>query len=390
MNLFGIMLMLFLLLTRIENNETKRLEHRLFSLMIWITIVSSASELVTFVIDGKTFPFCKAASYFFNTLDIVGSCAMAYVWCVYVYNRIRKSRKRTMHAATFLSLPLAVNVILNLVNLTGCGTTFTISAENSYSRGSCYLLLTAILFFYYIYSIVIVFYYKQKGLQIKFFPIFYFIVPCMLGTAIQGMFYGISLGWASAAAALLFVYVQLQSKTVYEDSLSGLYNRRYMEYILSKSKPKPGYDIYGIMLDANDFKQINDVYGHNMGDDAIRRIGEILTECAPDNSAAIRYAGDEFVILFYGENDESAESMMKAVKENTEAFNNTHSAPYTLSLSMGYSKYEEESENAEKFFAEMDARMYEAKTEHYKEHGRDRRGSGRKAELLATPNREAD
>ena len=58
----------------------------------------------------------------------------------------------------------------------------------------------------------------------------------MAGTIIQGMMYGIALGWTSVSIALFLVYVQIQSLNAMVDSLSGLYNRRYLDNVLEHLK----------------------------------------------------------------------------------------------------------------------------------------------------------
>ena len=94
----------------------------------------------------------------------------------------------------------------------------------------------------------------------------------------------------------------------------------------------------GIMIDVNDFKRINDVYGHSKGDDAIRNIGRILSDSVPDDAMIIRYAGDEFIILIRTDNEEIVKKTIQHVEENAEMFNNSLTEPYTLTFAMGYSK----------------------------------------------------
>ena len=61
------------------------------------------------------------------------------------------------------------------------------------------------------------------------------------------------------------------------DETSGLFNRKYMNFYLEKAHKTNPRQLYGIMMDVNDFKKINDRYGHSMGDRAIREIGKILS-----------------------------------------------------------------------------------------------------------------
>ena len=230
-----------------------------------------------------------------------------------------------------------------------------------------------ILFLYFIYSLFLVDTSKKGGLHLRFFPVYYFVIPCMLGTVIQGMVYGITIGWTSVAIAFIFVSIQTQSLNALVDPLSGLYNRRYMDCIISQFKQNMKYCIYGIMIDVNDFKRINDVYGHSKGDDAIRAIGMILTDSIPDNGLAIRYAGDEFIVFIRTDREEFVQKIMGQVEENVEKFNSLEEEPFRISLAMGYSRYEPSSGNVEQFLSAMDEKMYEAKKQHYQQGNVDRR-----------------
>lgn len=86
--------------------------------------------------------------------------------------------------------------------------------------------------------------------------------------------------------------------TIYVDPLSGLYNRRYMEYVLNQMKKYTKENAYSIMIGVNVFKSINDNYGHFQGDHAIHMISELLSSSLNRNQLAIRYTGDEFIILY--------------------------------------------------------------------------------------------
>lgn len=371
-NGIGIFLMIFLLVTRIENTKERHLDDRIFNIMIWLTIAGCLAEALSFMIDGKSFAGNRALSYFLNSFCFVGTCNVGFLWCLYmdlrVFHDISKMRKQ----AKFLIVPLLINLAMNLINLNGCGIVFTISEDNVYTRGSLVSVAYIVLFFYFIYSIFLVDFSKKKTLNIKFFHAFYFIIPCMLGTIIQGTFYGITLGWASVSIALLFVYIQKQSLNAFVDSLSGLYNRRYMDCILSKSR-NDALPLYGIMMDVNGFKQINDTYGHSIGDQALRIIGKILLESMPDQGIAIRYAGDEFLLLLHTDDEAVVKATMQLIREQADKFNATHSQPFTLSLAMGYSKFDSSTGNTEKFLSDLDEGMYAAKQLHYQQSGIDRR-----------------
>lgn len=365
-NSIGIFLMVFLLLTRIENVEKRFAADKIFDTMIWITIAGCLAEILTFVVDGRTFFGGKAIAYFLNTFCFVGTCAVGFLWCLYVDLRIYNNFPRMKRRAKLLCIPFLIDVILNLINLTGCGIVFTISPDNVYRRGSLVLTVYVILFFYFIYSMCLVDRSKKSDLHINFFPVYYVVIPCMVGTIVQGMAYGITLGWTSVAIAWIFVYIETQFMNVFMDTLSGLYNRRYMDYILSKFQNREKASMYGVMIDVNEFKRINDVCGHTKGDEVIREIGKILTDSVPDNGIAVRYAGDEFIILLRTDDEEDVKRIVKTVEDKVEAYNDLSKEAYRLSFAMGYSRFDSTVESIERFLMEMDKKMYADKQQYYK------------------------
>ena len=112
------------------------------------------------------------------------------------------------------------------------------------------------------------------------------------------------------------------SRLIFEDELTGIYNRRFL---LNYFQYKVAWDALEahplslIMMDVDHFKQINDTYGHHMGDQALVWVGGLLKEIAGEENLAIRYAGDEFMILMPQKERKTAlqlaESLLQKVRE---------------------------------------------------------------------------
>lgn len=86
----------------------------------------------------------------------------------------------------------------------------------------------------------------------------------------------------------------------YTDPLTGLLNRRGLQNHLQREKSRVERydDTFSIlMIDVDKFKQVNDQYGHNCGDEVLIAIANVLNEQARDCDVVFRYAGDEFVVL---------------------------------------------------------------------------------------------
>ena len=372
-NAIGVTLMLLLRATWLGSVKRRRAGDILYDMIILITILGCVLEPISFLIDGKLFPGCRAVSYAVNALLFLGTISVGFFWCLYVDFRIHTNVRRLYISSGFLLIPVAVVTVLAVSSALGSGLMFSISPENVYQRGKLVWVSYVFLFGYYTYSFYLSLAARKSGLHIQFFPVLYFIIPCILGTVIQWLFYGISIGWTTVAVAMTFVHMQLQSMNAYVDSLSELYNRRYLDYILSHRKHLGGRFLYGIYIDMNDFKGINDRYGHTCGDDAIRTIGRILSESTPEGGVAIRCAGDEFLILMVTPAEAAAREVMARVEQKTQAFNTSGQAPYTISMAIGISQFDIERDSVEEFLANLDRQMYAAKNTYYRTQGCDRR-----------------
>ena len=367
-NGIGIFLMFFLYRTIIENNEKHFASDRIFDAMIWLTIGGCLAEALSFVVDGRLFTGDRLCSYLLNSFCFVGTCTLGFLWCLYVDLRSYNNLARTRKKAGVLAIPLMINLALDIVNLGVCGIVFSISEQNVYERGSLVWVAYVTLFLYFFYSIFLSEKSKRQGFRIRFFPIYYFMVPCIIGTIVQGLVYGVPLGWTSVAITLVFTYIQIQARNTFVDSLSGLYNRRYLDSILRQHKSSPRFSVGGIMIDVNDFKRINDKCGHSAGDQAIRDIGQILSESLPENGIAFRYAGDEFIVLLRTEGEKEIKETMERIRYNTRKVKAASDVDYDLSFAMGYSKFDPAKEDIEIFLTNMDASMYADKKRHYEQY----------------------
>ena len=151
------------------------------------------------------------------------------------------------------------------------------------------------------------------------------------------------------------------------DSMTKLYNRRYF---MEMSKPildlnkRNKTDIVIAMLDIDKFKNINDTYGHKIGDDVIISFASILQEQCRKSDIISRWGGEEFVILFPTTNIDGAlaisEKIRKVVENSVIKLEGNRKLKFTVSI--GISKFNNESEiNIEASIYRADEALYEAK-----------------------------
>lgn len=365
-NCCGAVMVILLFVFRVRAGKTLRADEALYDGMLIVTLLALAAETVSFLIDGGRFPGCRFFVYLTNTVCTAATLFVGVAWCLFVDYRTYGSAKRLKRKSLWLGLVFALFFVLLIVNLFGNGIAFSVSADNRYARGPVNTAVIAALFLLFIESIVNVRLARRRRILKVFFPVYCFVVPCMIGTILQGRFYGLATGWFSVATAFVFVNLQLQSYSSFVDEMTGLFNRKYLNSCLDRIYRSKARGAYGVMLDANNFKRINDEYGHLVGDRAIQEIGGIIARAVPENAVAMRISGDEFIILFEDGAPDALEETQRSIRENIRRFNETTGEPYRLSLSMGGAEYDGKS--TEGFLSAMDKAMYAAKKEYYQTH----------------------
>ncbi len=369
-NGIAVLMMLFLLICRRNNRENIHTEDKIYDGMAIVNLCGALFETVSFLVDGQDITGGIAINYISNSLCLLGTVSIALLWCLYVDLRIYRNFRRTFHKVKFVMIPWLIEIAAIICNLFGTGILFKVSDDNIYQRTDGAVLGYITLVIYFGYSIYLVYHSKKHGISLNFFPVWLFIGPCFVGVIVQLFCYGISTSWVSVAIAMTFVQMQIYTENIYTDELSGLYNRRYLNGILEKREHNDGTfqnDLYGLMMDINDFKQINDKFGHSKGDKAICILGDILFKSIPDGCIAIRYAGDEFIVLLPGVEEKNVRSVMEEINNNIARFNESGAEPFAISVAMGYAQFTDK-DDAETFLNHMDSQMYAEKRRFYALH----------------------
>lgn len=159
------------------------------------------------------------------------------------------------------------------------------------------------------------------------------------------------------------LYNQLKEISL-RDPLLGIYNRRhFFNVVEEKIKEDPSIKFAVVMMDIDDFKKINDMYGHQFGDEALIETSRIICECIGKNDIVARYGGEEIVI--YIEDVEGKEETINKVEEirNRLRENIVHCGNYDkkITASFGISYYPYDSASLQGVLSIADVMMYNAK-----------------------------
>ncbi|MEJ2740460.1 MAG: diguanylate cyclase [Dehalococcoidia bacterium] len=149
------------------------------------------------------------------------------------------------------------------------------------------------------------------------------------------------------------------------DALTGLYNRRsVLNKLAEKIKLAHRYDedLCLLLMDIDDFKSINDHYGHIAGDDVLETIANTIKQNIRETDYAGRYGGDELIIIFPQTDTLTASHIAERIRTKIEktVIKNKDGSTFNVTVSQGISNYKND-ENQVSFLSRVDQALYKAK-----------------------------
>ena len=348
--------------------RAKGRNNQLFISMISTNIALLLLDSVTWLLNGAEFPGARLL----HQITMAGYYSlqgvMSLTWLLYVEQKVYGRPDNVRKHIFWFSLPVLALIVISLISSFGKPLLYTIDENNIYSRTSYYwvpLLMTGV---YAVYSMGLVVYAQKKGKSVLSHYLMRFLFaypfPPLVGALIQWMFFGVSVIWTGSVISLLIIYINLQNDKVTTDPLTGISNRRSFESYMSRrmSTLRGNGMLFLFMIDVDHFKQINDRWGHSVGDEALKLTAELLKGTVSRNDFIGRVGGDEFVVCGERENTEGVEQVLKSIYDAVDRFNDDRLVPYRLQLSIGCSTLRhDEVKTLEQMQHEADYTMYAAK-----------------------------
>ncbi|MBU0491661.1 MAG: GGDEF domain-containing protein [Chloroflexi bacterium] len=167
-----------------------------------------------------------------------------------------------------------------------------------------------------------------------------------------------------AANAQIRHQAELLEQQTREDSLTGLYNRRYLDQQLALEFQRArrfGRPLAVVMADLDHFKRINDRYSHAMGDRVLQAVADILRQSCRETDFAARYGGEEFVLFLPETSAVDGAVICERIRQTVEAYDWAAIQPgLHVTISMGLAENEGHADHGALLRA-ADDRLYEAK-----------------------------
>ncbi len=366
-DIVGVMLLVLILLARGWQLPGRKTESRILLILILASLFDNMIDPFIFLLDGKPGGFCRFFIYFGNSFLFLYNLVVGTGVLALVVKHINQGISTFQYVTSWILT--VVETVLLVINLF-VPIVFSVDEANVYKRGPLYFLYIVAAATLLLYALIVYLRGRRKVGSLKYFPVWEFILPLLIGVTLQTLFYGISTQPVCFALAFCTIVINLQKEYLYIDKLTGVYNRYELDKMIRDYKHRKKDRFAAIMLDLNNFKAINDNYSHREGDEALCAAANILTKVCDNDGTVIRFAGDEFVLILDALDDNIVDICKDKIRKELDAYNETSGKPYQISAAVGGDIFNVETSYA--FIDRIDRLMYEDKELYYQTHDRRR------------------
>ena len=333
-------------------------------------IIVMSFDLVSWIVDGHPGKAFYYIIYIANLGYFQSQIYASIIWGKYVHYQVTKKIYTQNQNYVFSTLPQALMAVFLLTNhITGY--MFSFDVNNHYSRGPVGNV-ASVMVMLYLASISGWALYKgkqesseQKKNECRI--LFMFAIPPLIGGIMQTLFYGICVIWPMTCIGMLMVYITKTQDEISQDALTGLNNRGNLDRYLNERIKEKSEKTVLVLMDVDKFKEINDRFGHDTGDEALKVVSKCIKETfGTGKNFLSRYGGDEFVAIIPGGNEIAAQAKIDKFSNAIKNINDTDRYLFKLSVSCGYAVYPNaQITDTKSFISEADKQMYEVKESHH-------------------------
>ena len=316
------------ILTKLSESLNKKQKQGFFFAFALIAVIS-VLEVVTLAVDGT-----PAGYRWLNILSNYLGFGLSPGVClclVYVMDR-KKRMNRWFRAAVCCEACYLLFLALSIP----AGLVFSVSADNVYSRGQYFYIYIIMYFAAIVYLSVSTFVTArefQNRSRALIYPLMFFL---LIETIIQVTLPELHVTWLCVTLLSVLYFIYCNEMWNQLDALTGLLNQNSYLNRTAEMRRRGGVLV---VFDVDDFKQINDRYGHLQGDVCLAEIADCIKKAYARCGYCYRIGGDEFVAFCFLDDPHTPDHLCSKIKTLSEHLNETNGKPYYVDISLGVSTF---------------------------------------------------
>lgn len=327
--------------------ENYRKKPFMFGIVLTLAIILSEAGTI---LSGYGYPKLRGISIFCNILGFALTPVLPFFFITISDIEILRENK-------WLLLPTLMNmtaVVLSPI----FKWIFYIDSSNQYSRGKYFFVFVSV---YIINFLLLVISTLRTGkkycypIQGKMTVLSIFTV---VGTSIQLADPSVYSSWHCITVSIFLYFILLSEFDSSFDALTGLYNRAAFEKMVRKEMTQKAFSV--IVFDINDFKSVNDTFGHDYGDIIIKAVAKIIRESLDNRYSCYRVGGDEFYIIGNETDSEKIQCQLRKITDSLAEKQGMNGKLPTVAY--GFSVFKGgETPDLQRTIKEADNQMYQCK-----------------------------
>lgn len=355
LNIFALILLFIVFAHAIYRLNTNIFLDRMFIFINLITIIMVLLEVASVVLNNINEAKFVNLSWFVNASGFILTPLVSALLLYTTMKLIRKNKKISKKLLLILGSPFIFNLILCLLSLK-FGLIFSISSLNLYERGPLFFLSPLISYSYTILNAIIL----MRNKNIFYRDQIYFFLLVILGPLIMGVIQIYNSAyltiWSTTGIMVCLGYICILNNKMKIDPLTGIGNRLAFNDYVKRISKKQRKRIYILSIDLNNFKKINDTYGHDEGDKALIYFATVLKRVFYGVGKAMRIGGDEFIVFVDEIKDVDIKLYIRRIKSSINSKENP--LKFKLTFSYGVVKGNSIDKDLNKAIKEADNLMY--------------------------------
>jgi len=348
---------------------------RTFTIAIWSAFAMHLCDVFWALGLSRTIPMPVWVLHVINALYFTMLCCATFFWFVFSEYMFCQGMPRKRIAHLQLVMPLVALIALFLINpFTDC--LFTFGPDLKRIRGPLYYMQSVLGVSYLLLSVALYLarrfsqrnnkYYLKQNEDTVFIS---FTIPLLLCIVLQIFLQNLPIVSVAIVIAFMLAYTSVIKLRITLDPLTGINNRRSLLKALAVKcrNVKKNYSLYFLFIDIDNFKNLNDVYGHYEGDRALQSVADSLSRvCRSSGGFCARYGGDEFAVMQELAADKSPAELCRKIETAVSHHSEKAGLACTVKVSVGFAEFNKDAATAQELIDYADEQMYRKKAKNHK------------------------